>query len=456
MKRIFNLTSRFGILTVLGIVLLLASASCSRRAATQAHADWTYDAVLYEMNVRQFTPEGTFAAAAQQLPRLRDLGVDIVWLMPIHPIGEKGRKGSLGSYYAIRDYMDVNPEMGTMADFEQFLDRAHELGLRVILDYVANHTSPDAAWVTERPSEWYVRDSTGAPAVQYDWTDIAKLNYETPGVRDAMLDVLKFWVGKGVDGFRCDVAMEVPHDYWEYAFAQIRAIRPDLFLLAEAEGPQFHADGFDATYAWDLHHVLNDIAQGKKSAADLRVLLAKYGEEFPASAYRMMFTSNHDENSWNGTEFERMGDAAATMAALTYVLPQSLPLIYTGQEIGYDHRFAFFEKDPVPAWEPNEWSEFYKRLNALRHANPALAGGERGGEMTYMGGAVADVMAFTRTAGDNKVVCLFNLSGSPQAVIPTVEVGGDFIDAMTGEPHPIVPGEEFSLGPWEYLILINN
>ncbi len=456
MKRIFNLASRFGILTVLGIVLLLASASCSRRAATQAHADWTYDAVLYEMNVRQFTPEGTFAAAAQQLPRLRDLGVDIVWLMPIHPIGEKGRKGSLGSYYAIRDYMDVNPEMGTMADFEQFLDRAHELGLRVILDYVANHTSPDAAWVTERPAEWYVRDSTGAPAVQYDWTDIAKLNYETPGVRDAMLDVLKFWVGKGVDGFRCDVAMEVPHDYWEYAFAQIRAIRPDLFLLAEAEGPQFHADGFDATYAWDLHHVLNDIAQGKKSASDLRVLLAKYGEEFPASAYRMMFTSNHDENSWNGTEFERMGDAAATMAALTYVLPQSLPLIYTGQEIGYDHRFAFFEKDPVPAWEPNEWSEFYKRLNALRHANPALAGGERGGEMTYMGGAVADVMAFTRTAGDNKVVCLFNLSGSPQAVIPTAEVGGDFIDAMTGEPHPIVPGEEFSLGPWEYLILINN
>ncbi|MDE7305068.1 MAG: DUF3459 domain-containing protein [Alistipes sp.] len=408
------------------------------------------------MNVRQFTPEGTFAAAAQQLPRLRDLGVDIVWLMPIHPIGEKGRKGSLGSYYAIRDYMDVNPEMGTMADFEQFLDRAHELGLRVILDYVANHTSPDAAWVAEQPAEWYVRDSTGAPAVQYDWTDIAKLNYETPGVRDAMLDVLKFWVGKGVDGFRCDVAMEVPHDYWEYAFAQIRALRPDLFLLAEAEGPQFHADGFDATYAWDLHHVLNGIAQGKKSAADLRVLLAKYGEEFPASAYRMMFTSNHDENSWNGTEFERMGDAAATMAALTYVLPQSLPLIYTGQEIGYDHRFAFFEKDPVPAWEPNEWSEFYKRLNALRHANPALAGGERGGDMTYMGGAVADVMAFTRTAGDNKVVCLFNLSGASQSVIPTVQVGGDFIDAMTGEPHSIVPGEEFSLGPWEYFILVNN
>ena len=249
--------------------------------------------------------------------------------------------------------------------------------------------------------------------------------------------------------------MEVPHDYWEYAFAQIRAIRPDLFLLAEAEGPQFHADGFDATYAWDLHHVLNDIAQGKKSAADLRVLLAKYGEEFPASAYRMMFTSNHDENSWNGTEFERMGDAAATMAALTYVLPQSLPLIYTGQEIGYDHRFAFFEKDPVPAWEPNRWTAFYTKLNALRHDNPALASGAAGGEMAYMGGAVSDLMAFTRTAGDNKVVCLFNLSARQQPVIPTVEVGGEYTDAMTGAKRTIVPGEEFALGPWEYLILVN-
>lgn len=454
MKRT-SLFSCSGALAALGLCLTAAFAACTRTAAP-AHAEWTYDAVLYEMNVRQSTPEGTFAAAEERLAALRDMGVDIVWLMPIHPIGEKGRKGSLGSYYAIRDYCAVNPEFGTMADFEHFLARAHELGLRVILDYVANHTSPDAAWVTERPAEWYVRDSTGAPAVQYDWTDIAKLDYDTPAVREAMLDVLKFWVDKGVDGFRCDVAMEVPHDYWEHAFAQIRAIRPDLFLLAEAEGPQFHADGFDATYGWELHHVLNDIAQGKKSAADLRELLARYAGEYPASAFRMMFTSNHDENSWNGTEFERMGDAVAAMAALTYVLPQSLPLIYTGQEIGYDHRFAFFDKDPIPAWEANEWTELYRKLNALRHENPALAGGEAGGGMTYMGGAVADVMAFARTRGDNRVVCLFNLSGASQPVIPTVGFGGDFTDALTGAACTIVPGEEFSLGPWEYRVLINN
>ncbi|WP_251214876.1 alpha-amylase family glycosyl hydrolase [Alistipes muris] len=443
MKRLFNLL----------FAALLLAASCTSRP--QAPAEWAGSTVLYEMNVRQFTPEGTFAAAERQLPRLRELGVDIVWLMPVYPIGEKGRKGSLGSYYAIRDYRAINPEFGTMADFERFLDRAHKLGMRVILDYVANHTSPDHAWVTEMPSEWYVRDSTGVPVVQYDWTDIAKLNYATPAVREAMFDVLKFWTDKGVDGFRCDAAKEMPDDFWTDAFVRLRAVRPDLFLLAEAEGPQFHADGFDATYAWELHHLLNSIAQGKQSAADLRELLGKYAEEYPAQAFRMMFTSNHDENSWAGTEFERMGDAAATMAALTYVLPQSLPLIYTGQEIGYDHRFAFFEKDPVPAWEPNRWTAFYTKLNALRHDNPALASGAAGGEMAYMGGAVSDLMAFTRTAGDNKVVCLFNLSARQQPVIPTVEVGGEYTDAMTGAKRTIVPGEEFALGPWEYLILVN-
>ncbi len=444
MKRLLNL---------LLSALLLAAAACTSGSASDA---WRDNAVIYELNVRQFTPAGTFAAAEERLPALRDLGVDIVWLMPVHPIGVEGRKGTLGSYYAIRDYRAINPEFGTMADFERFLDRAHELGLRVILDYVANHTSPDHAWVTEMPSEWYVRDSTGVPVVQYDWTDIAKLNYATPAVREAMFDVLKFWTDKGVDGFRCDAAKEMPDDFWTDAFVRLRAVRPDLFLLAEAEGPQFHADGFDATYAWELHHLLNAIARGDKSAADLRAYLRADSERYPASAHRMMFTSNHDENSWAGTEFERMGDAAATMAALTYVLPQSMPLIYTGQEVGYDHRFEFFEKDPMPAWEPNEWTEFYSRLNAMRHANPALASGGKGGEMAYMGGAVTDIMAFTRTLGDNKVVCFFNLSAEPQAVIPTVEVAGDFTDALTGEPHSIVAGEEFALAPWEYTILVKS
>lgn len=445
------------ILPLLCALAAVLATACTQEPKPRApHAEWAYDAVVYEMNVRQQTPEGTFAAAEERLPFLRELGVDIIWLMPIHPIGELGRKGSLGSYYAIRDYRAVNPEFGTMEDFERFLLRAHELGFRVILDYVANHTSPDAAWVTEKDPAWYVRDSTGAPAVQYDWTDIAKLNYDCPAVREAMTDVMKFWIAKGVDGFRCDVAGEMPDDFWTAAFTELKTIDPDIYLLAEGEGPNFHADGFDATYAWKLLHLMNDVAQGKKTATDIKAWIAEFQGEYPRTAFRLMFTSNHDENSWAGTEFERMGDAAETMAALTYVLPQGQPLIYTGQEVGHDRRFAFFDKDSVTSWQPNRWTELYRRLNRLRHDNAALAAGERGGEAVYMAGAVDDVLAFTRRTEGNEVFCLFNLSASEQPVIPTVAVGGDWTDAMSGAPVTITPGEEQRLAPWEYRVLIKN
>lgn len=441
---------------IIAAALLALTACCPQRNDGARHAEWTYDAVVYEMNVRQFTPEGTFAAAETHLPRLRDMGVDIVWLMPIHPIGELERKGTLGSYYAIRDYYDINPEFGDMSDFERFLASAHESGLKVILDYVANHTSPDAAWVTDKPASWYVRDENGCPAVQYDWTDIAKLNYDIPEVRSQMRDVLLFWTAKGVDGFRCDAAKEMPDEFWTKSFAELRRRNPDLYLLAEGEGVNFHDDGFDATYAWELHHLLNDIAQGKKSAADLKEYLAAQSETYPRSAFRLMFTSNHDENSWAGTEFERMGDAAAAMAALTYVLPQGQPLIYTGQEIGYDHRFEFFEKDAVECWQPNGWTEFYSRLNTLRHDNAALAAGERGGEAVYMDGAAADVLAFTRRTEGNKVLCMFNLSSEPTQVTPAADAAGTYVDAMTGVETEIASGEEVSLGAWEYRILTLN
>ena len=251
MKRLFALAG-----------LLLALAACRDDRQADAHPDWSYGAVVYEMNVRQLTHEGTLRAAASRLAFLRDLGVDVVWLMPVHPIGVEGRKGTLGSYYAIRDYRAINPEFGTMADFERFLDRAHKLGMRVILDYVANHTSPDHAWVTEMPAEWYVRDSTGVPVVQYDWTDIAKLNYATPAVREAMFDVLKFWTDKGVDGFRCDMAMLVPVEFWNTTVRRLKRTKPDLFMLAEAEETDLFDEGaFDACYAWEMHHLLCDVAQ---------------------------------------------------------------------------------------------------------------------------------------------------------------------------------------------------
>lgn len=440
------------------LLSLLLLWSCGDRQSAEprgAHPDWAYNAVVYELNVRQNSPESTFAAAEERLPMLRDLGVDVIWLMPIHPIGELNRKGSLGSYYAIRNYYEINPEFGTMADFEHFLAAAHRQGLRVILDCVANHTSPDAAWATEKPAEWYQRDSLGNPIIDYDWTDIAKLNYEVPAVREEMNRMLHFWVEKGVDGFRCDAAHLIPMDFWQQTFAELREINPDLYFLAEAEGTEFYDKAFDATYAWELHHLMNDIAQGKKPVLDLRTYLAQ-SSEYPAEAFRLMFTSNHDENSWAGTEFERMGDAAGTMAALTYVLPQGQPLIYTGQEVGFNRRFAFFESDPVDSWEPNEYTDFYRRLNRLRHANPALAAGERGGESVYMTGTEDRLLAFTRTVGDNRVFALFNLSAEPVPALYTVDVAGDYVDAMTGEPVVVEAGTEDLLGAWEYRILTQN
>jgi len=349
--------------------LLLLFTACHKRSA---HAGWTYDSVVYEMNVRQYTPEGTFAAAAKELPRLKRLGVDIIWLMPIYPIGEEQRKGTLGSYYAVRDYCAVNPEFGDMKDFENFLSAAKKQGFRVILDWVANHTSPDAVWIKNEPADWYERDSLGRTIVQYDWTDIAALNYDNPAVWQAQQDAMRFWMKKGIDGFRCDMACEVPFEFWQKTISDLRADYPKMYMLAEGEDPRLHAVGFDASYAWKQHHLLNDMAQGKKGVRELLEHIDEDAAEYPSEAFRLMFTSNHDENSWAGTEFERMGDAAQLMAVLTFTLPGGQPLIYTGQEMGWNHRFQFFEKDPVPAWQENEFTEFYRKLIALRHAHPAL------------------------------------------------------------------------------------
>lgn len=393
---------------IISIAALLSAAALSSCAPKQdaapagLHPDWAYNSVIYEMNVRQYTPEGTFDAAAQQLPRLKRLGVDVIWLMPVYPIGVEERKGTLGSYYAISDYCAINPEFGTMADFDSFLSKAHGMGFKVILDWVANHTSPDAVWESEKPKDWYVRDSLGNTVTQYDWTDIAELNYDSRDMRAEMARSMRFWLDKGVDGFRCDMACEVPVDFWCETLPQFRKEYPGVYFLAEGEDPGLHEDAFDASYAWELHHLLNDIAQGKKGIPDLQAYIAKDSAAYPSEAFRLMFTSNHDENSWAGTEFERMGDAAEAMAVLTFTLPGGQPLIYTGQEMGWNHRFEFFEKDPVPAWEENSFTDFYRKLINIRHDNPALAAGERGGKFDIVS-TTDSTLVFTRTLPDNKV-----------------------------------------------------
>lgn len=391
------------IAAILFAALAATLTSCSEKTGqTPVHPDWAYSSVVYEMNVRQYTPEGTFEAAGQQLPRLERLGVDVIWLMPVYPIGVEQRKGTLGSYYAISDYCAVNPEFGTMADFEAFLSKAHGMGFKVILDWVANHTSPDAVWESGKPADWYVRDSLGNTVTQYDWTDIAELNYDNADMRAEMVKSMRFWLDKGVDGFRCDMACEVPVDFWRETLPRLREDYPGVYFLAEGEDPGLHKDAFDASYAWELHHLLNDMAQGKKGIPELLAYIQKDSAAYPAEAFRLMFTSNHDENSWAGTEFERMGDAAKAMAVLTFTLPKGQPLIYTGQEMGWNHRFEFFEKDPVPAWTENEYTEFYRELIKIKHENPALVAGEKGGIFEIVSTSDS-TLVFSRTLPDNKV-----------------------------------------------------
>ena len=421
------------------------------------HPEWSYQAVLYEMNVRQLTAEGTLRAAAAKLGFLRDMGIDAVWLMPVYPIGVEGRKGSLGSYYSVRDYCAVDPCLCTMEDFDAFVAEAHRLGMKVLLDWIANHTARDARWVTEKPASWYERDASGAPAVPWDWTDTAKLNYAEREVWRAQGDAMEFWVREhGVDGFRCDMAMLVPIEFWNETAQRLRRVKPDLFMLAEAEETYlFDGGAFDACYAWEMHHLMNDVAQQRVRVTSLRDYIYADRRRYPRSAMRLAFTSNHDENSWNGSEFARMGAAREIMAVFTFVVPRGLPLIYTGQEIGYDHSFAFFDRDPLPAYGSNPFSEFYRRLTALRHANPALASGERGGEMIEIRNNAEDcLMIAVREAEGNCVVAVMNLS--PYAIHADYYTGiyaGMYTDAMTGRPGELRGHVEEDMAPWSYRIL---
>ena len=421
------------------------------------HPEWSYQAVIYEMNVRQLTREGTLRAAAAKLGFLRDMGIDAVWLMPVYPIGAEGRKGSLGSYYSIRDYCAVDPGLGTMGDFDAFVAEAHRLGMKVLLDWVANHTARDARWVGEKPADWYERDAAGAPAVPWDWTDTAKLNYANRDVWRAEADAMEFWVRRhAVDGFRCDMAMLVPVEFWNETARRLRKVNPDLFLLAEAEEPYlFEAGAFDACYAWEMHHLMNDVAQQKCRVDRIREYLYADREHVPTWALRLMFTSNHDENSWSGSEFARLGPAVRVMTALTFLLPQSLPLVYTGQEFGYDHSFAFFDRDPLPACEPNETTEFYRRLIALRHDAPALASGERGGSFVEIRNNAEDcLLTFVRETPENRVVALLNVS--PYEVHADFDTGiyaGGYADALTGERVQLCSHVDERMPGWSFRIL---
>ena len=383
------------------------------------HPAWSRNSTIYEVNVRQYTPEGTFAAFQRHLPRLKALGVDILWLMPVQPIGHKNRKGSLGSYYAIADYTAVNPEHGTEADFKALVDAAHAQGMKVILDWVANHTAHDHEWIAAHPG-WYVHRADGTisnardnEGRETDWTDVAELDYGQPAMRQAMIGEMRWWVERmGVDGFRCDVAGGVPMDFWMQARAALKAVRPDLFLLAEAESPEMHS-AFDMTYGWELHHLLNEIAQGKKATAELDRYFARQDSAYGPGPYRMYFTSNHDENSWNGTEFERMGANHLPAFVVAATAQNGMPLLYTGQEASMRKRLRFFDKDTVD-WSGPSLADFYGAMFALKHTQPALANGPWGAPQVALPTDGGDrVYAYTRTQGANTVLVAVNFGDLP-------------------------------------------
>lgn len=421
--------------------------------------EWSYSAVLYELNIRQFTPDGTFSAARERLPFLRSVGIDAIWLMPIYPIGEEGRKGTLGSYYSIRDYMAVNPEFGTDGDLREFIGAAHALGMKVILDWVANHTARDARWISERAANWYERDEAGVAKVPWDWTDTAKLNYSNHDVWRGQIDAMRYWVEEfKVDGFRCDMAMLVPIEFWQEVAEELHRTKPDIFMLAEAEEDNLFERAFNASYQWNIHHIMCDIAKGARRVWDMRNAIHAERAKYPKEAIRMSFTSNHDENSWSGSEQSRFGRALEVMTAMTFLMPSTMPLIYTGQEVDYDHSFEFFERDPIPAeaYKENRTTELYRRLTALKHSEAALAAGERGGEMIEIDNNAKDcIMTFVREVADSRVVAIVNLS--PYTIHADFRTGiyaGTYRDALTGERAVLHDHVERDLAPWQYQILV--
>ena len=422
---------------------------------TLKHPAWSKNAVLYQINTRQFTPEGTFRAAERELPRLKTLGVDILWLMPVHPIGGKNRKGTLGSPYSVRDYYGVNPEFGTLDDLKHFVDAAHAQGMYVILDWVANHTAWDNPMVAEHP-DWYARDWKGdfRPTPWWDWSDIIDLDYRQPGLRKYMTEAMAYWVREvGVDGYRCDVAGFVPIDFWNNLRKELDAIKP-VFMLAEWESRDLHAEAFDATYAWSWEAALQAIAAGN---ADVNKLYTYYSWNeafFPRGSMRMTFVSNHDKNAWEGTEFELFGDALPATMVLSFVA-EGIPMIHNGQEAGNPRRLKFFEKDPI-AWRTHPNGALYANLIALKKKTSALWNGEWGAMMVHVpNDKPAQVLSFVRQDDNGKVFAVFNLSAKPQTVRFEQTLFHDrYTEHFSATSTTLDASTTMELKPWDYRVFV--
>jgi glycosidase len=437
---------------LLSIGALNSAPTTAQTTSSVIHPAWTKNATIYEANIRQHSKEGSFQKFEDYLPELKKMGVKVIWLMPINPIGEKNRKGTLGSYYAVRDYKGVNPEHGTPADFKKLVKSIHAQGMYVIIDWVANHTAWDHPWAEQHP-EFYKKDKDGkfVPPVP-DWADVIALDYTNPQLRKEMVEAMRFWLTEyNIDGFRCDVAAMVPTDFWNDTRKALDKTKK-VFMLAEAHEFELHEKAFDMTYGWQFKDLFNDIAQGKKSVKDLDAYLNGDEKHYHPNAYRMMHITNHDLNSWEGTEFVRLGDAVETFLVLSNIM-KGMPLMYSGQEAGNTKALDFFERDPIE-WKTHPFKQLYTTLFQLKKTNKALWNGQAGGEMQRIAtGNDEHVFAFSREKADNKIVAVFNLSNQTKtAEIKSALAKGKMLDISNNTKAPIGTNIKFELKPWEYRV----
>lgn len=421
-------------------------------AFKKAMPDWAKDAAIYEVNLRQATLEGTFNSFQKELERLSQMGVKILWFMPVNPIGEKNRKGPLGSYYSVKDYRNVNPEFGTLDEFKTLVTMAHDYGFYVIIDWVANHTSWDNQLATDH-ADWYKKDDKGNFVAPYDWTDVIALDYSKPALRNYMTETMVWWLkNTDIDGFRCDVAGLVPVAFWDSTRVELQKVKP-VFMLAEAEELPLMQNAFDADYAWKLMNITKAVAEGKQDADSVAAYIAKTQSEYPEGTFKMNFTTNHDENSWNGTEYEKYKEGAKTFAVLSATVP-GMPLIYSGQEEPNLKRLKFFERDPIH-WKKYELAGFYKTLFMAKKENPALWNGSFGGTYTQIqSNNQKAIYSFLRTKETNKVMVILNLSNKNQEVTLNGDSFiGTYQNIFSGKAENIGPNAKFNLKAWEYKVL---
>jgi alpha-amylase len=454
MHQIRRIPAIFGffLLTLLGFSKNYAQdvhASSASKEIVDGHPAWIMQGNIYEVNVRQYTLEGTLNAFSRHLDRLKAMGVQTLWFMPLNPISKVDRKGSLGSYYAVSDYMALNPEFGTMADWIKLVNKIHGLGMKVIIDWVPNHTGADNRWLTEHP-DFFVKDSSGKAAMAKDWADTRQLDYGNPVMQDSMIAAMKFWMEKSnIDGFRCDVAWNVPGAFWKKCISQLKSMK-NIFMLAEGDSTYLPVNGFDAVYPWHMFHMMEKIVKGDRPAFGLDSILRQNEIMYPVNTIQMYFTSNHDENSWNKADYGSFpGRAHAPFAVFTQTMASSVPLIYSGQEEPVLEPLQFFDKDPISFGKFGR-AKFYKTLLDLRKNNLALAANSsfrkiNAGDERY-------VYAYSREKGADKILVILNLSYQEQTI--TIKD-----KSLLGNPYNVFMGRKETLSdkawkiePWGYVV----